>query len=235
MEAPLEGPAMTAELSNSATPAPGARPRGLTPTFSEARIEIVTVISLSIAALLTSWAGYQAALWDGQQAMHYSRANSIRTAAAGMETASNQLTLLDIFQFAEWTNAYAAGDQRLEAFYRARFRPEFKPAFEAWAATRPQQYIASPETPFTMPQYHLATRGQSKALLAKAEAEMTAGQRANRTGDAFVQATVVLAIAMFFGGVGQVFKLRAVRLVLMAGSVLACVLGLIKVLSLPIA
>jgi hypothetical protein len=41
-------------------------------------VEIVIATVLSAAALMTSWATYQAALWDGDQAANYSHANGLR-------------------------------------------------------------------------------------------------------------------------------------------------------------
>ena len=39
----------------------------------------------------------------------------------------------------QWVDAYARGETELVNFYRARFRDEFKPAFNAWVATKPLQ------------------------------------------------------------------------------------------------
>ena len=39
--------------------------------------------------------------------------------------------------FFQWVNATATGDAELADFYTDRFRPEFRPAFDAWLATDP--------------------------------------------------------------------------------------------------
>jgi ferric-dicitrate binding protein FerR (iron transport regulator) len=48
--------------------------------------------------------------------------------------------------FIQWINAREEHHQALAAFYAARFRPEFKPAFGAWLATRPSPNRAAPLT-----------------------------------------------------------------------------------------
>jgi hypothetical protein len=46
--------------------------------------------------------------------------------------------------FTQWVDAYARNETQLADFYRQRFRPEFKPAVEAWIATRPLQNPQAP-------------------------------------------------------------------------------------------
>ena len=55
-------------------------------------------------------------------------------------------------------------------FYRKRFRPEFRPAFEAWVATRPRTNRDAPLSPFAMPQYKLAATAKADRLEAQAAA-----------------------------------------------------------------
>ena len=41
-------------------------------------LEVASAIIISIAGLGASWASYEAGLWDGDQAAHYTRANLLR-------------------------------------------------------------------------------------------------------------------------------------------------------------
>ena len=59
-------------------------------------------------------------------------------------------------------------------FYETRFRAEFKPAFDAWLATKPLTNQNAPLTPFVMPQYKLAAEAEAERL--DAEAEVSAAQ-----------------------------------------------------------
>jgi hypothetical protein len=195
-------------------------------------IELIIVIVLSVATLTTSWAGYQAALWGGVQATSFGRAATGRAKAVRVASRADQQESIDIFLFSQWLNAYAADDQRLQAFYRARFRPEFAPAFEAWLAMKPYQTAGAPPTPFVTRRYRLATREEAIQADREADDIFQAGQGALHTSEAFVGATVILTSAMFFGGISQAFKNRTPRLVLAAISILTCAWGVIEVLNL---
>ena len=197
-------------------------------------VEVITAVSLSVAALLTSWSAYHAAIWDGVESAQFERALALRTQSAQLATRAGQLQAIDVFVFSQWLNAYAVNNQPLTDFYQARFRPEFKPAFDAWTATNPRQNPDAPPYPFAMPQYRLAATAQSEALERQATQMFDSGEEAKRHSNAFIQITVVLASAMFFGGIVQVFKMRHVRLTLMAVSVLTCLWALFRVATLPI-
>ena len=225
---------MSTDPPNAAGPGAPLRSRvHAVAAWLERRVELITAISLSAATLLTSWSGYEAALWDGRQSASYSEANSTRTMSTRYATRAGQLQSMDLLMFSQWLNAYAARDERLQAFYRARFRPEFVPAFDAWLASHPLHNPQAPVSPFATPQYHLAEQQKAHELDRLADAKFEAGLAANRTGDAYVKATVLLASAMFFGGICQVFDKPRARLYLAAFSILACLWGLAKVAGLP--
>lgn len=50
--------------------------------------DTLAAIVLSISALLTSWASFQAALWDGEQAAVYTRAGATRVRASLLAAAA---------------------------------------------------------------------------------------------------------------------------------------------------
>ena len=197
-------------------------------------VEIVTAVSLSVAALLTSWSAYQGAVWDGIEAAQYDRADALRTQSARVATRAGQLEAIDILSFSQWLNAYAVDNKKLAAFYSERFRPEFTPAFKAWVATKPQDNPSAPPTPFVMPDYQSAAMRQADALEVQAGEAFEKGEQAKHDSNEFIQVTVVLASAMFFGGIVQVFRMVRVRVALMAVSVLTCAWALARVIMLPI-
>jgi hypothetical protein len=197
-------------------------------------VEIVTAVSLSVAALLTSWSAYQAAIWDGVESAQYNRALAMRTQSARLATRAGQLEAIDILAFSQWLNAYAVKNVKLETFYRERFRAEFAPAFQDWLATKPHDNPNAPPTPFVLPSYQSAALRQSDALERQADGMFDQGEQAKVDSNHFIQVTVVLASAMFFGGIVQVFRMPRVRVGLMAVSVLTCGWALMRVVSLPI-
>ena len=92
---------------------------------------------MSLAALATSWASYQASLWSGEQAEHTASAAAVRAKATRAYNRADDLRMIDIGTFAHWMTAKAGNDSALAGFIAARFRHEFKPAFESWIASRP--------------------------------------------------------------------------------------------------
>ena len=190
------------------------------------RVEIVATVLLAFAAVATAWSSYQASRWNGEQSKAFSRGNTARiesTRASGLADAQSQI---DVATFTQWVNAYALGQKKLADFYFRRFRLEFKPAVEAWIATRPLRNAAAPLTPFAMPQYKLAARAEADRLQAEADAYSAKGRTDVQQATNYVLAVVLFAVSLFFAGMST--KLRARRLqILLLGLGTAISLGAI--------
>jgi hypothetical protein len=98
----------------------------------------------------------------------------------------------------------------LADFYSRRFRTEFKPAVEAWVATRPLKNAHAPLTPFAMPQYRLAAAAEAERLDAAAELSATTVQRNVQRSSNYVLGVVLFAVSLFFAGIST--KLEDERL-----------------------
>jgi hypothetical protein len=197
-------------------------------------VEVSAALVISLAAAMTSWAGFQAALWDGEQAAHYAQAGAARVEATSAATEAGQLETADLLMFQGWLSAAAQQEPVLQAFYRQRFRPEFATAFEAWFKTAPLTNPAAPASPFAMPEYRSVRLADAQRLQKKADDLFNQGQRDNDIGDRFVRATVLLAVALFFGGIGQTFKSLTIKGVLVALAFVVCALSALMVAHLPI-
>jgi len=200
---------------------------------SNGPIEIVVAIVLSVAGLSSSWASYQAALWDGEQASHYSLANALHTQASSASLDASTWRALEISMFGAWLEAKSTGNERLADFYMARIPPDLKPALDEWLAQKPLQTPNAAATPFKLPSYSPAGLKEAQAIDARADAVFAEGQHANKVSDDFTQGAVILAMSMFFGGIGQVFRFNRVRMVFAAVAALTCAIGLIRILALP--
>jgi hypothetical protein len=198
-------------------------------------LEIITAILLSFAGAATSWSGYQAALWSGIEAASYTEATALRLESTRASTEAGQLAIADVSLFIEWLNAYATRNKKLADFYRARFRPEFVPAFEAWLASNPIKNPHAYRTPFKQPEYQPEDLKQAKALNEKSVELFKRGQEANEFSDSYVLNTVLLAMVMFLCSIAQQFKRPGSRLLLLAVSLLITVAGILNFLHYPIA
>jgi hypothetical protein len=88
----------------------------------------------------------------------------------------------------------------LSDFYFKRFRMEFKPAVNAWLATRPLQNQGAPLSPFAMPQYRLAANAEAAQLDRRAEALSAHVRRNIQRSTNYVLGVVLFAVALFFAG-----------------------------------
>ena len=117
--------------------------------------------------------------------------------------------------FSSWVDAYLRRETDLASFYFRRFRKEFKPAVNAWVATRPLKNANAPLTPFVMPQYRLAARAEVERLDAEAELSAASVRGYIQRSTNYVLCVVLFAAALFFAGISTRFessRLRAVAL-----------------------
>jgi hypothetical protein len=163
-------------------------------------VEIGATILLACAAVATAWSSYQATRWNGEQAKTSGSLNKTRIEAARASGLANAQQQVDVATFMQWVDAYARDEAALVSFYQARFRPEFKPAFNAWIATKPLQTEGAPLTPFAMPEYRLAARAEADRLDQTAE-ELAAEVRQDiQRASNYVLGVVLFAVALFFAG-----------------------------------
>jgi hypothetical protein len=177
------------------------------------RVELVATILLAFAAVATAWSGYQATRWNGEQAKASSRTNAIRIDAARAQGLAQAQTQVDVATFIQWVDAYAKKETALQDFYFKRFRVEFKPAIEAWIATKPLKNPDAPLTPFAMPQYKLAATAEAERLDADAEVSAAQVRRNIQRSSNYVLGVVLFSVALFFAGTSTKLndpRLRAV-------------------------
>jgi hypothetical protein len=213
------------------TPALEPRPNG---GAGGGRLELAVVVIISVAGLATSFAGYEASLWNREQAIAFGRAGGDRVVGtrAALDASVSRTMAVDLFS--AWMEAKAAGKSDLAADYERRFPPELKPAFDEWLAQRPFENPKAAPSPFRLPAYRQQGLTEAERLDAKAQAEFAAGQRASAYSASFTRAGVILATSMFFGGVGPVFKARYLRMALGAMAFISCGFGLAQVFTLPV-
>src|SRR4051794_7096897 len=109
--------------------------------------ELVATALLVLAALATSWSSYQATRWNGEQAAAAGRTSAIRIDAARAQGLGQTESQVDVATFIAWADADQRGDARVADFFVARFRDEFRPAYDAWMALDPLTNAQAPPTP----------------------------------------------------------------------------------------
>ena len=112
--------------------------------------------------------------------------------------------------FTQWVDAFAQNQTELADFYYMRFREEFRPAMDAWVATRPRMNADAPLTPFVMPEYQLEAREEADRLEAEAEGWSATARLDIQRATNYVLCVVLFAAVLFFAGMST--KLQSPRL-----------------------
>jgi hypothetical protein len=184
-------------------------------THFERRFELAATVLLAMAAVATSWAAYQAARWHGEQAKGASASIAARVESTRTANFANRQTQIDVALFTQWVDAFARNETELADFYAKRFRVEFRPAFEAWVATRPRKNPHAPLSPFAMPQYKLAANTQADRLEVKAAAFSQRVGRFIQRADDYALAVVLFAASLFFAGISTRLRSATTRMVVL--------------------
>jgi hypothetical protein len=211
-------------------PAEGAPDR---PERGERLFELGAILLLSLTTLATAWSGYQAARWSGEQSQHYARASATRIKAQQQSTAAGQLRIDDLLFFNGWLDASSAGDAKLAAVYRRRFRPEFVPAFRAWMTQRDAP--GAVPGPTYMREYRLAENARSAVLDAQADELYREGTQAKTNDDRYILSTLFFAAVLFFAGISLRLLWRPLRLAVLGAATALLLAGVVYVGTLPIA
>jgi len=177
--------------------------------------ELAATVLLAMAAVATAWASYQSARWHGEQARGQSRSIAARVESTRAANVANRQGQIDVALFTQWVDAYARDETELADFYDKRFRPEFKPAFNAWVATRPRKNPSAPLSPFAMPQYKLAANAQADRLEAQAAAFADRGGDFRQRADNYSLAVVLFASSLFFAGISTRLHSSTTRMVVL--------------------
>ncbi len=196
--------------------------------------ELWETVVLAIATMITAWAGYEAGKWNGIQTSLNREATILSIDSARLTAEAQQLVLVDIGLFSDWINAIGNDNTRLADFYYARFRDEFRPAFDAWLETRPLERPNAPDSPFDMPDYRLSKREEAMARLTKAEQLIETGENAGAIGDQYTLLIVILAGALLLAGIANRFEWVELRAVVVVVALLVLLVSIVNIIRLPV-
>jgi len=196
-------------------------------------LEFVAVLLLSVATVCIAWSGYQAAKWSGLQARRYAQASTARAFANRASTLGGQERIQDLLNFNRWLEVSTAGNQQLAQLYERRFRPEFRPAFEAWIALDPLVNTAATASPLLMPQYKLANLEKADHLEAIGDHRFEQAKDATEHADSYIFGTVFFAAVLFFSGISMRFNWFPMRVTVLSLSAIFLGYGIIHLANLP--
>ena len=206
------------EATDASLPASG-KPAQTRIWHRSGRLELLFTLIMAMAAIATAWAGFEASSWGSLQSQLNVQAAAQRAQANRLFTEAGQLRSLDAIVFTQWLNAlnveihadpsvfpgqgYVPRENSVSTFLYARFRKEFRPAFDAWLAQRPLRNPDAPSTPLEMAEYRLASQAQAEALLVEAEAKAARALEVSGIQGDYVLLGVMFALVLFFVAVGN--------------------------------
>lgn len=196
--------------------------------------ELWATIVLTLATLASAWAGYEAGKWNSIQASFNQRATLMYIESGQLAARSQEAMLIDLQVFTNWANAVSNGDTRLADFYRARLREEFRPAFDAWIATRPLENPDAPSSPFVMEEYQRITIDEAAARIEEAGQFGLSAEVAGSYADQYTLSVVVLAGALLLAGLAQRFEWAELRIIVVVAALLVLLSSVINIIRLPI-
>jgi hypothetical protein len=196
-------------------------------------LEIAAALLLSLATLGIAWSGYQAAKWSGIQARRYTQASAARSLANRASTLAAQERTQDLLNFNRWLEVTTDGNSELAALYERRFRPEFRPAFDAWVAGDPLHNPSAIATPLLEKEYVLADSVKADRLERVGDERFVEGKDATENADSYVFITVFFAVVLFFAGISLRFAWFRLRIVILALGLGLLVFGVVRLGTLP--
>jgi len=202
----------------------------------EHRIEILTAVLLALIVVATAWSAYQSTLWGGIQTFLLVDSSRAIMNAGALTIQQGQYSTIDVMTFMEYINALHNNDQNLTEFYFERFRPDFKPAVQAWLETNPLENPNAPPHPFVMTEYKKTFAEEAEKMNELAESKLEEANQANQNSDNYVLFTVLYASILFVGSIATRFSSGRLNLVcLVIGMAAFSVIVAAMLLLMPIA
>ena len=195
-------------------------------------VDVLSVVLISVAAVLTALCGYQSGRWGGDQMRLYNVANASRIESAEAADRALGTNAINVNLFLNYIDAVSTGDTVRAQFIFDRFGPDMRSATIAWLATKPLKNRHAPSSPFVMPQYVVPAKAEARRYEAAASSSFAAAQTANRHSDDFLLLTVVFAAVSFLAGITTKMSYPRRAIVVTVGS-LALIYGVIRLAQLP--
>jgi hypothetical protein len=190
-------------------------------------------VLLSLVAVLAAYSGYAAAKWGTESSLKLAKASSLRAKANRFDTEAIVTRTLDSVSFNAWFSAFSVGNKNAQRLAAKRFRPGYRPAFNAWLATDPAHNPNAPPGPAYMPNYVIPQDKAANAADTAADEAFVQGSDAGATADKYIRDTVFLATVLFLVGISGHFRVRQARFGLIGVGAALLVFSVIQLLGLP--
>jgi hypothetical protein len=216
-----------------------------TPTepFLKRHIELIIAIMLGLIAVVTAYASFQSALYDGQMTQKYTVGSNLATEAESLYLEGNQQYTQDAQLFDRLTDLAldtqnpdpaiaAAAAEKYDTIYFQSVSEEFDAAIQ-WAD---EQNAADPElwySPLDNEDYQAFLFGSYAEQKDLADTTIAEGDVANGLSDRQTLNTVLMALSLFLLGIAAIVRNYLVKVVLssVAGGIF--LIALVLTVTIP--
>lgn len=199
-------------------------------------LEMTGAILMSLAALLSTWCGFQNSRWSGIDSSKLTEVNLKHSIAMEKTLVLNQQYAADGIMTLNFTNAVVEGKQNLIDFYMKGMRPELKEIMTQWLDSRNLIDSIDYPHPMAMPEYIVLYNKQyaeSEKLRREAQASWKIANHAGSVADNYLLLSILFSAVLFLGGIESKFDLMKVRIMLISLSSLLFLFSLYRLLLLP--
>lgn len=175
-------------------------------------IEPVTALLMALATVGTAWCSYESATWTRRSNRLFNEYNSLERRAGLLSVQGMQAATIHTAMFMELLAAKQAGDDKLASFYRERFPPDARKAYDAWVAQNPFENPEADPHPFVPNLYEIRGTSEAAAATATAAEKLNEARAGGNTSGAYLANTVLFATVLFFANAASKFEQRRVRI-----------------------
>jgi type II secretory pathway pseudopilin PulG len=196
-------------------------------------LELLSVVVMSMTAILTAWSGFQSARWSAEQANNYGSAADAQTESVRTSNEARQATSIDLAVFIAWLEATTDGEEDTAQFIYDGMPERLRVATDAWLAEDPFENPDAPTSPFVMESYVVPAAEVSEELAQTAEQHTIAAREATELASDYVLTTVLFATVLFFASISSKLNGDANKWVMLSLSAIGLIVGVVVLLSLP--
>ncbi len=201
-------------------------------------LESWTAIILAVAAVMATWASFQASPWSGAQSDAQSVSALARSDSGRAASEASGEQVVDSQMWLSWLNAYANGQDARADFFRSRFSPQLSAAQDEWVAGAEfdadgQPVVIPSGTPMDLPSYSVPSALAAQEYGDAAEAALAEADVASGNATRFVLLAVLFALVLFFGSVATKFAAPKVQALLILFAIVLLVFTTVRLSLLP--
>jgi len=197
-------------------------------------VEPVTAFLMALATLGTAWCSYESASWTRRANRLLNDYNSLERRAGVLSLQGIQTASIHVAMFMQLLAAEQAGNEKLAAFYRERFPPDVRKAYDAWMAQRPFENAKADPHPFVPNLYELRGAREAAAATTTAAKKLDDSRAAGNFSGSYLANTVLFATVLFFANAASKFEQRRVRVLAFLFAVAVFTFAAVRIAILPL-